>query len=85
MKTLEELTELANQSLDVVKGYDPDREESASDDISAGEPVMAIEGMLQIAYAHPELFPRFPQGVRDLSDDEDCFELWPYSDKLHNR
>ncbi|WP_156097125.1 hypothetical protein [Bifidobacterium bombi] len=46
---------------------------------------MALEGMLQIAYIHPELFAKFPQQIKDMSDGPNLMELWPYSDQLHDR
>ena len=78
--TLEQLTALAGRCLDIVRPVDPDIEDYVSDDINAGEPEYAIAGMLDVAYAHPELYAEFPSELYELVRNPDYRVIHPYLD-----
>ena len=80
--TLEELTELAKQCLEIVKDKDEDIEDYVSDDLTAGEPEYAIASILDVAYGHPELYAEFPDEVYELAKDPDYRVIHPYLDLL---
>lgn len=80
--TFDDLIHLAEQSLDIVKGLAPDDEDIAKDAIYAGEPDLAIAAALDIAYDYPELYSKFPQGVKDLVRDPQYEVIQPYADQL---
>lgn len=80
--TFDDLVHLAEQSLDIVKGLAPDDEDIAKDAIYAGEPDLAIAAALDIAYDYPELYSKFPQGVKDLARDPQYEVIQPYADQL---
>lgn len=80
--TFDQLTDLAEQSLKVIAGLDEDGEEIAREAIFAGEPDLAVAEALDIAVDHPELYARFPQGVKDLAKDPEYEVIQPYAEQL---
>lgn len=80
--TLEELGTLAEHCLAVVKGLDEDMEDDARDAIEAGEPEYAIASVLDMVYAHPEMYTKLPAEVYDLARDPDYAVLHHYHDLL---
>ncbi|WP_133119389.1 hypothetical protein [Bifidobacterium scaligerum] len=80
--TMDELISLAEQCLEIVKGLDEITEEDARDMILSGEPDLAIADALDIAYSHPELYAKFPDGVYELAKDPDYMAIHVYLDLL---
>lgn len=80
--TYDQMLDLTNRCLDVVKGFDPSREEMAREDIDVGELDLAIADALGIAYRHPELYAQFPEEVYELAKDPDYTAIHPYLDLL---
>ncbi|OZG57854.1 hypothetical protein BTIS_1095 [Bifidobacterium tissieri] len=80
--TLNELESLAEQCLAVAKGLDEDMEDDARDAIAAGEPEYAMASVLDMAYAHPELYAKLPPEVYELARNPDYVVLHRYQGLL---
>ena len=51
---------VARQCLEIIRGIDQLMEDDAEVALTAGEPLAAIESVLDAAYGHPELVRLFP-------------------------
>ena len=74
---------VARQCLEIIRGIDQLMEDDAEVALTAGEPLAAIESVLDAAYGHPELVRLFPPEVRKMANDPEFIELEPFREHLN--
>lgn len=74
---------VARQCLNIIRGIDQFMEDDAEDALTAGEPLAAIESVLDAACVHPELARLFPPPVRKMANDPEFIELEPFRKYLN--
>lgn len=74
---------VARQCLEIIRGIDQLMEDDAEVALTAGEPLAAIESVLDAAYGHPELVRLFPPEVRKIANDPEFIELEPFREYLN--